>query len=98
MEMPGSIDDFCYWVRDLNKGIRFAGLASSKGKLVGYAYRKSLKPLATIEEEFGQTIHAYARYRNVKRATIQVMESSKLTHIFMASFDTGVEHEPIILN
>lgn len=39
-------DDFCYEVRDLNKEIRFAGLASSKGKLVGYAYRRgNLWPL-----------------------------------------------------
>ena len=116
--MEGSMNDFCYWVLDLDKGIRFAGLASSSGKLVGSAYRRGLKPLATKEEseasvlnsftkmntrtameaKFGETVYAYALYKNVKRATIPIRESSKITHIFMASFDTNVEHEPIILN
>ena len=116
--MEGSINDFCHWVLDLDKGIRFAGLASSSGKLVGSAYRKGLKPLATKEEseasvlnsftkmntrnamagKFGKTVYAFALYENVKRATIPIVESSKVTHIFMASFDTNVEHEPIILN
>lgn len=36
---------------------------------------------ATMEEKFGQTIYTYALYRSVKRATIPVMESSKLTSL-----------------
>lgn len=52
---------------------------------------------AVMEAKFGKTIYAYALYKNVKGATIPVMESSKLTHIFMVSFETDVEHEPIIL-
>jgi hypothetical protein len=52
---------------------------------------------AVMEAKIGKTIYAYALYKNVKRATIPVMELSKLTHIFMVSFDTDVEHEPIIL-
>lgn len=115
--MEGSIGDFCYWVLDLHKGIRFAGLASSTGRLVGHAYRRGLKPLATKEESessilstftkmdtraamekrYGRTIYAFALYENVKRATIPVKESSKITHIFMVSCDTDVDHEPIIL-
>jgi hypothetical protein len=49
-EMLGSADDFCYWVLGLDKGIRFAGLANPRGKLLGGAYRKGLKPLLTKEE------------------------------------------------
>src|SRR5262245_34003965 len=50
LDMEGSADDFCYWVLGLDHGIRFAGLANSKGKLLGGAYRKGLKPLLTKEE------------------------------------------------
>lgn len=115
--METSVGDFCYWALDLNKGIRFAGFASISGKLVGYAYRRGLKPLATKEESessilstfskmdtrakmekrFGKTIYAFALYENVKRVTIPVRDSSRITHIFMVSFDTNVDHEPIIL-
>ena len=115
--MESSIGDFCYWVLDLNKGIRFAGLASSSGKLAGHAYRRRLKPLATKEESessilstfskmntrtemekgYCKTIYAFALYENVKRITIPVRDSSKITHIFMVTIDTNVDHEPIIL-
>jgi hypothetical protein len=59
--MVGSIDDFCYWVLDLNKGIRFAGLASSNGKLIGYAYRRGLKPLASEEESEASVLNSFTK-------------------------------------
>ncbi len=117
--MEGSAEDFCYWVLGLDKGIRFAGLANSKGKLLGGAYRKGLKPLlskdeaeasflnsfarisgqAEMEAKLGQVIYVFAMYENVKRTTIPIKDSSnKISHILMVSFDTEVEHEPIILS
>lgn len=114
--MEGSIEDFCYRVLDLHKGIRFAGLTSS-GRLVSQAYRRGLKALASknesessilstfakmdtraaMEKTYGRTIYAFALYENVKRVTIPVKEGSKITHILVVTFDTEVEHEPIIL-
>ena len=34
----------------MNKGIRFAGIANSEGKLAGHAYRQGLVPLLTQKE------------------------------------------------
>ncbi|UVS69533.1 hypothetical protein NWT39_01810 [Nitrososphaera viennensis] len=116
--MPGAVDDFCQRILEIDRGIRFAGIASSNGRLIGFAYRKGLKPLLTKEEsevsvlqslmrmnmrttfepELGKTLYAYTLYGKVKRATIPIRESSKITHIFMVSFDLGVKHEPIILD
>ncbi len=42
--------------------------------------------------------HYYHAYRKVKWVTIPIRNSSKITHIFMVSFDVEVDHEPIILN
>lgn len=52
---------------------------------------------AAMEKTYGRTIYAFALYENVKRVTIQVKEGSKITHILVVTFDTEVEHEPIIL-
>jgi hypothetical protein len=116
--MEGSADDFCYWVLGLDNGVRFAGLANPKGKLLGGAYRKGLKPLltkeeaeasflnsftkitahASMEDKFGQMVYALAMYKNVKRTTIPIKESSRISHILMVSFDPQAEHEHIILD
>lgn len=115
--MEGSVEDFCYRILDLHKGIRFAGLASSSGRLVSQAYRRGLNPLASknesessilstfakmdaraaMEKTYGRTVYAFALYENLKRATIPVKEGSKISHILVVTFDTDVEHEPIIL-
>ncbi|AIF83762.1 hypothetical protein NTE_01701 [Candidatus Nitrososphaera evergladensis SR1] len=114
--MPSTVDDFCQRILEIDRGIRFAGIASSSGRLIGFAYRKGLKPLltkeesetavlqslmrmnmrATLEPKLGRTIYAYTLYGKVKRATIPIRESSRITHIFMISFDLGIKHEPII--
>lgn len=116
--MESGLTDFCYRVLDLNKGIRFAGFASSSGKLIAFAYRRGLKPLANKEEsessilstfskmdtrarmekKYGQTVYTFALYQNVRRVMIPVRDSSKITHIFMASFDIDVNQEPIVMN
>jgi hypothetical protein len=53
---------------------------------------------ATLEQKLGDTVYSFTMYRKVKRATIPIRNSSKITHIFMVSFDVEVDHEPIILN
>src|SRR5262245_6647082 len=103
--MEGSADDFCYWILGLDKGVRFAGLGNPRGKLLGGAYRKGLKPLlskeeseesflnsfakinvhAAMEEKLGEMVYSLAMYENVKRTTIPIKESSKISHILMVS-------------
>ncbi|NWG37248.1 MAG: hypothetical protein HXY31_06530 [Nitrososphaera sp.] len=53
---------------------------------------------ATLEQKIGETVYAFTMYRKVKRVTIPLRNSSKITHIFMVSFDLDVDHEPIIIN
>lgn len=53
---------------------------------------------ATLEQKLGDTIYSFSMYRKVKRVTIPLRNSSKITHILMVSFDVDVDHEPIILN
>jgi hypothetical protein len=45
-----SVTAFCSHVLKLHKGIRFAGIANSKGKISGYAYRKGAVPLLNAKE------------------------------------------------
>lgn len=115
--MPDTVDVFCKGILDLDPGIRFAGVASNRGRLIGSAYRKGLLPLLTKEEselsvlqsfmrmntravlenKLGRTLYAYALYEKVKRVTIPVRGSSKITHIFMVSFDLDTPHEKIVI-
>ncbi len=53
---------------------------------------------ATLEEKLGGTVYAFAMYEKVKRVTIPLRNSSRITHVVLASFDPGVDHEPIILD
>lgn len=53
---------------------------------------------ATLEQKIGETVYSFTMYRKVKRVTIPLRNSSKITHIFMVSFDLDVDHEPIIIN
>jgi hypothetical protein len=116
--MESGLTDFCYRVLDLDKGVRFAGVARSNGKLVAVAYRRGLKPLASKEEsessilstfskmdsrakmekKYGKTIYTFALYQNVWRVMIPIRDSTKITHVFMVSFDVDVNQEPIVMN
>jgi hypothetical protein len=115
--MSGTVDDFCQRILEIDKNIRFAGVASNNGRLIGFAYRKDLNPLLTKDEseilalqsfmrinmraafepKLGRTLYAYALYGKVKRATIPIRKSSKITHILMVSFNLEVRYEPVIL-
>lgn len=115
--MSGTVDDFCQRILEIDKNIRFAGVASNNGRLISFAYRKDPKPLLTKDEsevsvlqsfmrmnmravfepKLGRTLYAYALYGKVKRETIPIRKSSKITHILMMSFNFEVRHEPIIL-
>ena len=53
---------------------------------------------ATLEQKIGETVYAFTMYRKVKRVTIPLRNASKITHIFMVSFDLDTDHEPIIIN
>lgn len=53
---------------------------------------------ATLEQKLGDTVYSFTMYKKVKRVTIPLRNSSKITHIFMVSFDVEVNHEPIVLN
>ncbi len=59
--MESGLTDFCYMVLALNKGIRFAGVASSTGKLVAFAYRRGLKPLASKEESESSILSTFSK-------------------------------------
>lgn len=59
--MPGTVDDFCRAILDIDGKIRFAGVASSHGRLIGYAYRKDLQPLLTKEESEISVVQSFIR-------------------------------------
>lgn len=59
--MPGTVDEFCRGVLDLDRRIRFAGVASNHGRLIGYAYRKNLQPLLTKEESEISVVQSFIR-------------------------------------
>ena len=48
--MPLSLKDFCNQILDLDKTIRFAGIADMQGKIATQSYRVGLTPLLTKEE------------------------------------------------
>ncbi|MEO9364156.1 MAG: hypothetical protein ABI348_09670 [Nitrososphaera sp.] len=53
---------------------------------------------AQMEKRYGKTIYTFALYQNVRRVMIPIRNSSKITHVFMVSFDTDVNQEPIVMN
>jgi hypothetical protein len=52
----------------------------------------------TLEKKLGSTVYAFAMYENVKRVTIPLRNSSKISHIMLVSLDVDVDHEPIVLH
>lgn len=52
----------------------------------------------TLEKKLGNTVYAFAMYEKVKRATIPLRNSTKISHIMLVSMDVDVDHEPIILH
>ena len=50
MKTPLSFKDFCNQIIDLDKSIRFAGIADMQGKIATQSYRVGLTPLLTKEE------------------------------------------------
>ena len=50
-----------------------------------------------FDDKLGGTVYAFTMHGKVKRATIPIKRSTKGLHIFMISFDTNVNQEPIIL-
>lgn len=59
--MPGTVDDFCQRILEIDEGIRFAGIASGNGRLIGFAYRRGLKPLLTKEESEVSVLQSLVR-------------------------------------
>lgn len=53
---------------------------------------------AKLEVKLGNTVYAFAMYEKVKRVTIPVRNSSRITYVVLASFDIDVDHEPLIVN
>jgi len=47
---PLSLKDFCDQILDLDKTIRFAGVADMHGKIAMQSYREGSTPLLTKEE------------------------------------------------
>lgn len=52
---------------------------------------------STLEDKLGETLYAFAHYKNVKRATIPIRSASGITHIMLVSFEAETNHEPIIV-
>ena len=66
-------NDLCKQILQLDRSIRFAGVANMKGKLVAQAYREGLIPLLTKQETELSALQAI-----VKMATRQSLEEKKL--------------------
>lgn len=51
-----------------------------------------------MEKKLGKALFSYTSYEKVKRVTIDLKTPSGGIYIFMISFDTDVDPEPIILS
>ncbi|WP_415283153.1 hypothetical protein [Candidatus Nitrososphaera sp. FF02] len=67
--MPDTVDNFCEGILALDRKIRFAGVAGSRGRLLGYAYRKGLAALLTKEESEISVLQSFVRMDS--RATLE---------------------------
>lgn len=67
--MQRTVDVFCSQLLELNKGIRFAGIANKKAQMVGHAYRTGLRPLLTPKET--ETSVLQSVIRNGTRTTFE---------------------------
>jgi len=50
VKTPLSLKNFCTQILDLDKTIRFAGIADMQGKIAAQSYREGMTPLLTKEE------------------------------------------------
>jgi hypothetical protein len=55
------MEKFCAQVLSLDKTIRFAGIADSRGELVSHVYRKGIKPLLTKEDARLSILQSFLR-------------------------------------
>jgi hypothetical protein len=72
------LNDLCKQILQLDKSIRFAGVANMKGKVVAEAYREGLVPLLTKQETELSALQAI-----VKMATRHALEEKNLAKRFM---------------
>jgi hypothetical protein len=107
-------EDLCKQILELDKTIRFVGIASIEGKLVAQEYREGLESLLTKEESELSVMQSIIRMgtRKVLEKKIgktiyafALYEKVKRatiplgdTNILMISFDIEANHESIILN
>lgn len=68
-KMPGTVDDFCQRILEIDKNIRFADIAGNNGRLISFAYRKDPKPLLTKYESEVSALQSFMRMN--MRATFE---------------------------
>jgi hypothetical protein len=103
----------CKQIFELDKTIRFVGIATMEGKMIAHEYRKGLRSLLTMEES-----ELSAMQSIIRMGTRKVLEErlGKTVYSFalykkvkratiplddailMISFDLEANHESIILN
>jgi hypothetical protein len=79
--MQSYLDRACQSILELDKAIRFAGIASMDGDMIVTKYREGLTPLLTREETSDSVIHSVARMKNRR-----VMEDKLGKTIFTITF------------
>lgn len=106
--------NLCKQILQLDKTIRFVGIASIEGKLIAQEYREGVQPFLTKEESELSALQSIIRMGTRKMLeekvgkTIYAMalyEKVKRvsmplgdSNILMVSFDIEANHEDIILN
>jgi hypothetical protein len=109
-----SEQDLCKQILELDKTIRFAGIASIQGKLIAQEYRSGLRSLLTKEESELSVIQSIIRMGTRKTLEEKVGKTiyafalyEKVKRatipldnasILMISFNVEANHEYIILN
>ena len=104
----------CKQILELDKTIRFAGIASIEGKLIAQEYREGLESLLTKEESELSVVQSIIRMGTRKVfeekigktiyafALYEKVKRATMplgdTNILMISFDIEANHECIILN
>jgi hypothetical protein len=99
----------CKQIFELDKTIRFVGVANMEGKMIAQEYRKLLRSLLTIVESELSTMQSIIRLRTRK---VQEVKLGKTVYAFalyegptisldytilMISFEIEANHESIIL-
>jgi hypothetical protein len=75
------LDRACQSIIELDKNIRFAGIASMDGEMIVTKYREGLTPLLTKQETSESVIHSLSRMKNR-----MVMEDKLGKTIFSMTF------------